>query len=392
MDRFEKKSFAILVVEDNTVIRNMLLSALASLGYRNVFPAFDGKEGWDIIEQEKIDLIISDYYMPRLNGLQLLSKVRSSNQYWSIPFIMLTSEARKSMVIYSTEEEIDAYIVKPVSPDSLGKYVDEVLKNRYAPNDFYKAVNAGKIKLRMGKKEQALESFMQATNINPAKSTPYFYLGEILEGFNKDDEALENYRKCDDASNSLYVRAFDGLARIFIKKQDYASAAQVLKKAVEVSPAQVDRALILVKCCREVGDLEGVRKYLSIASEMAQNNVATIEKVARIYFDLGQYDEAETILRQGYDQSSRELKVFNQFGLMAKEKGEHEKSKKYYQEALKISPHNDIVNYNYAVLFIEMKEYQAAKAHIKRALLNNPDFKEGKELLDKLEHFFSQGE
>jgi len=365
----------------------MLLSALTSLGYRNVFPAFDGKEAWSLIEQEKIDLVISDYYMPRVNGLQLLSKVRNSSQYWSIPFIMLTSEARKSMVIYSTEEEIDAYIVKPVSPDSLGRYVDEVLKNRYAPNDFYKAVNAGKIKLRMGKKEQALESFLQATLINPAKSTPYFYLGEILEGFNRDDEALANYRKCDDASNSLYVRAFDGLARILIKKQDYASAAQILKKAVDVSPAQVDRSLMLAKCCREIGDIDGVKKYLSIASEMAKNDVVAIERIARIYFDLGQYEDAEAILRQGYDQSSRELKVFNQFGLMAKEKGEYEKSKKYYQEALKISPHNDVVNYNYAVLFIEMKEYQAAKAHIKRSLLNNPSFKEGNELLEKLEQF-----
>lgn len=368
------------------------MSALTSLGYRNIIPAFDGKDAWDIIQQEKIDLIISDYYMPRVNGLELLSKVRNSSQYWSTPFIMLTSEARKSMVIYSTEEEIDAYIVKPVSPDSLGRYVDEVLKNRYSPNDFYKAVNAGKIKLRMGKKEQALESFLKASSINPEKSIPYFYMGEILEEFNKDDEALENYRKCDDTSNSLYVRAFDGLARIFIKKQDYDSATKILKKAVEVSPAQVERLIMLVKCCQKIGDLEGAKKYLSNASEIAQKDVAIIENIARIYFDLGLFEDAETILRKGYDQGSRELKVFNQFGLMAKEKGEYEKSKKYYQEALKLSPHNDIVNYNYAVLFIEMKEYQTAKAHIKRSLLNNPDFKEGKELLEKLEQFCPQGE
>ena len=87
----------------------------------------------------------------------------------------------------------------------------------------------------------------------------------------------------------------------------------------------------------------------------------------------------------------KELKVFNQFGLMSKEKKQYEKARKYYNASLQISPNSDVVNYNCAVLFIEMKEYHLAIAHLKRAMLHHSEFKEGQNLLDRVKEFIASG-
>ncbi len=392
MTAVDDKSYSFLVAEDNIMMLKMMLSALKTLGYRNLLAAGDGQEAWDILQIEKVDIILSDFIMPRLNGLEFLNKVRRSDLYWSLPFVMITSEARKSRVIYTTEDEVDGYIVKPITVEKLGQYIKSTLRNRYNPGPYHKALFRGKLNLRRGNKEKALEAFQEAVQHDPKKSSPYYYLGELQEGASQDDEALTCYTKCDDVSSSLYVRAFDGQARIYFKKKDYASAAQVLKRAVDVSPANVNRSLLLGDCCFKTGDLESLRKTLLDAAEIAGDNETVVEKIAKACYDYQLYTEAENVLHKIYDESVRGYKVFNQFGLMAKANGEYEKAKTYYNEALRIRPQSDVVNYNCAVLHIETKEYQTAKSYLKRALLHHADFQAGKELLEKLENFIAKEE
>lgn len=390
MDRFDPASFSLLVAEDNMMMQKMLVSSLKQSGYKNVFSAYDGQEAWEILQNEKVDIIISDYYMPKIDGLELLSKVRRSVDLWSIPFLMVTSEARRSKVMYSTEDEIDAYLVKPVSSESLAEYVSTAILDRYFPGPFHKALHRGKIKLRYGAKDEALEAFQEASAHNPLKSAPYYYMAQIFEEKKRFDDAIRNYRKCDDRSNSLYVRAFDGLTRIYLESKNYVDAVKVLKKAIDASPANIDRSMTLGECCLQTGDLAGAREALNTAVSVTDDE-KTIEKIAKFFFDHDMLQEAEAVLSKVYDQSQRELKVFNQFGLMAKERGEFEKAKGYYFAALKVKPNSEVVNYNCAVLFISMKEYEVAKAHLNRVLLHHPEFTAGKQLLQKLDEFLTSG-
>ncbi len=387
MAQFKKSSYAVLVAEDNMMIQKMIVNSLKQSGYKKIFAAYDGQEAWQILQEEKVHIIVSDYYMPKVDGLELLSKVRRSRNFWSIPFIMVTSEARRSKVMFSTEEEIEAYMVKPVSPDALNEYVTKVLANRYYPDPFNKYFLAGKAMLRNGVKQDALKAFQEASSCNPRKSAPYFYMGQILEESNRHEDAIRYYKKCDDQSNNLYVRAFDGLTRIYLEQKDYISAVKVLKKAIDASPANIDRSMQLGECCLETGDIAGARKSLSFAVTISENDEKTIEKIAKFYYDYDMLDEAKEVLGKAYDNELRELKVFNQFGLMAKERGEYEKAQKYYLAALQVKPQSEIVNYNCAVLHIAMKQYGVAIAHLNRALLHYPDFATGKQLLEKLEKF-----
>lgn len=387
--KFLDNSFNFLVVEDCMVMQKVIVSSLKNIGYKNIYTAYDGHNAWDVLTSHKIDIILSDLAMPRMGGLELLTKIRASDEYWNTPFIVISSETRQSRIISSTEEEIDAYIVKPLTTNTLAKHVNKILENRYAPDAYYSALHYAKAELRKGNTNEALMAFQEANALNRSQTTPYFYMGQILEEFNQDDMALQSYNKCDDQSNSLYVRAFDGLSRIHIKRGNYSAAAKALRQAVDASPANMDRTITLARCYHEIGDHEACKMYLREAALIVEGDIGKVEEIARIFFDYDFLKEAEAVLNKVYDKGARESKVFNQFGLMAKEKGEYEKSRAYYNAALQISPTSNVINYNCAILFIEMKEYHLAIAHLKRALLHHSEFKPGQDLLDKLNAFMA---
>jgi len=170
------------------------------------------------------------------------------------------------------------------------------------------------------------------------------------------------------------------------------AAASALRQAVESSPANADRTITLAKCYYEIGDHEASKTYLREAAVMIGDNAEKVEEIAKVCFDYDFLDEAEDILNKIYDTKERELKVFNQFGLMAREKGELEKSRTYYNAALQISPTSSVINYNCAILFVEMKEYPLAIAHLKRSLLHHPEFSPSQDLLDKLNAFMASND
>lgn len=120
---FDSKS-KILIVDDMNMFRMMVKQALGTLEYKNVTEAVDGQAAFTALEQaleEKapFDLVISDWNMPKMKGLDLLKKIRGSAWGKELPFIMLTAEAEKENVIQAMKEGVDMYMIKPFNVDTL---------------------------------------------------------------------------------------------------------------------------------------------------------------------------------------------------------------------------------------------------------------------------------
>ena len=118
------KNTKILVVDDMAMFRQIVKQSLTDMGYRNYVEAVDGDAAWKLIERAKLDndpfgLIISDWTMPKMKGIDLLKLVR--NEYWGIhlPFILLTGETEKEFIIQAIQAGVSQYIVKPFTPDQL---------------------------------------------------------------------------------------------------------------------------------------------------------------------------------------------------------------------------------------------------------------------------------
>ena len=116
----------VLVVDDFATMRRIVKNILTQLGYKNIIEADDGTTALDILKQEKIDLIISDWNMPKMTGLDLLKNVRANPDMATTPFIMVTAEAQQDNIILAVKAKVSQYIVKPFTADTLGEKINKV--------------------------------------------------------------------------------------------------------------------------------------------------------------------------------------------------------------------------------------------------------------------------
>ncbi|QTL34783.1 MULTISPECIES: response regulator [Pseudoalteromonas] len=115
-----------LVVDDCTTVRNVVRNIIKTrLGSEQVLMATNGKQALQILESQPVDIIISDWQMPELNGEELLYRVRNSARFKDIPFIMMTSNGERDFVITAIQNGVSHFVVKPFRADKLEAAVNK---------------------------------------------------------------------------------------------------------------------------------------------------------------------------------------------------------------------------------------------------------------------------
>jgi len=120
----------LLIVDDSTMLRDMLSYALNEGGYNDVTEAIDGIDGLDKSKMTTFDLIITDVNMPNMDGLTLVNELRKLSQYSKTPILVLTTERSDEMKSKGKAAGATGWIVKPFIPDQLLKAVNIVLSKR----------------------------------------------------------------------------------------------------------------------------------------------------------------------------------------------------------------------------------------------------------------------
>lgn len=115
----------ILVVDDYQTMIRIITNLLKQLGFNNVDSATDGKAALDKIQGKQYGLIISDWNMEPMTGLDLLKNVRGAGN--KVPFIMVTAESKTENVLAAREAGVNNYIVKPFNADTLKSKIASVL-------------------------------------------------------------------------------------------------------------------------------------------------------------------------------------------------------------------------------------------------------------------------
>jgi two-component system, chemotaxis family, chemotaxis protein CheY len=128
----------ILIVDDVQMVRALLITALDACGLSRVTEATNGVEGIEQIEQaiaigKPFELVISDWNMPKMNGLELLRKVREKPESKDVPFLLLTTENEKGNVLQAVAAGASHYIVKPVNAETLRERLAVAYKKHF-PN------------------------------------------------------------------------------------------------------------------------------------------------------------------------------------------------------------------------------------------------------------------
>ncbi len=109
----------VLIVDDYKTMLRIIDNLLRQLGFKNVVQATDGTTALSLIRNQEIGLVISDWNMVPMTGLDLLKEVRADNLLKAIPFIMITAESKTENVIAAKAAGVNNYIVKPFNADTL---------------------------------------------------------------------------------------------------------------------------------------------------------------------------------------------------------------------------------------------------------------------------------
>jgi two-component system chemotaxis response regulator CheY len=115
----------ILTVDDSRTMRDMLALALSGIGYR-VVQATDGIEGIEVLQNETVDIIITDINMPRLDGFGFIEHIRQDPQHRATPILVLTTENAPEFKDRARKAGATGWIVKPFNPEKLADTIRRV--------------------------------------------------------------------------------------------------------------------------------------------------------------------------------------------------------------------------------------------------------------------------
>jgi two-component system chemotaxis response regulator CheY len=120
----------VLIVDDYKTMLKIIRNLLKQLGFSNVDEAMDGSAALQKIRSKNYGLIISDWNMEPMSGLQLLKEVRLDVKVKDVPFIMVTAESKSENIIAAKDAGVSNYIVKPFTAATLKSKIDTVLAGR----------------------------------------------------------------------------------------------------------------------------------------------------------------------------------------------------------------------------------------------------------------------
>jgi len=122
------KQIRILLVDDFQAMRLIIKDILKKICYPNVLEAEDGVVAWEILMKNKIDLVISDWNMPRMTGIELLRKVRAHNDFSNVAFLSVSAECEQENIVEAIKAKVSNYMVKPFTQETMEQKIEKIFE------------------------------------------------------------------------------------------------------------------------------------------------------------------------------------------------------------------------------------------------------------------------
>jgi len=122
------KNIKILIVDDFSTMRRIIKNLLRDLGFTNTAEADDGTTALPMLQNGNFDLLVTDWNMPGMQGIDLLKAVRADPRLQMLPVLMVTAEQKKEQIIEAAKAGVNGYIVKPFTAATLKEKLDKIFE------------------------------------------------------------------------------------------------------------------------------------------------------------------------------------------------------------------------------------------------------------------------
>jgi two-component system chemotaxis response regulator CheY len=371
---------SLLVVDDLPQMRDMLRVMLKKNGYANLSMAESGKHALRHITQKPIDLVITDWNMPNMSGIELLKHIKGDPKLYAIPVLMISDERASDKVLYAVEEGADGFLVKPFSENDLIKNIKLALAKSASMGELNERISEMQ-RLKLSKQyrealELGFEILKRGKNQRVALMTC-----ECLYQVEEYDKAIGMIADTDEKSRSSQHSNL--LGKIHLSLKHYDQGILALEQAVKMNPLNYERKIDLAGAYFAAGRKAEAEKVL-VAILNARPTDLELVSIAQIYLDQDQMDKAGDCLKRTVDPIKETVPVFNNYAVALRRADRLEDATEIYLKCLRIDPNSDVLHYNLAVLYVKSGKFNEAKEAAANALKLNPDSEHTKDLLAKL--------
>ncbi len=122
------KNIKILIVDDFSTMRRIIKNLLRDLGFTNTSEADDGTTALPMLQTGNYELLVTDWNMPGMQGIDLLRAVRADPKLAHMPVLMVTAEQKKEQIIEAAKAGVNGYIVKPFTAQTLKEKLDKIFE------------------------------------------------------------------------------------------------------------------------------------------------------------------------------------------------------------------------------------------------------------------------
>ena len=117
-----------LIVDDSSTMRRIIINTLNKLGYKECHEAANGREGVERLASTPVDMVITDWNMPEMSGIDFIRAVRANDATKALPVLMVTTNAAEDDIVEALKAGVNNYVVKPFTPDTIKEKIQSALK------------------------------------------------------------------------------------------------------------------------------------------------------------------------------------------------------------------------------------------------------------------------
>lgn len=375
----------ILVVDDVIPSRQAVVNVLDVLGYPHIVEAANGQEAWELLchGEKPPGLVIADWKMPRMSGIELLKRVRTHAVLNDIPFLLLTSRAEPGDLALAADLGVSGYLVKPLDIRAL-QHKLETLGNKTGSQGSHAAVVKLETLVNEGRLTEARDLVKDLMHEAHGETGSGALYGEALLARHQGD--LSQAEAAIDAClrhAPLMGRAWLLRARIMHDAGKMDQARTSVDKAMKISPENVEYVLFRGRLELEEHHFSQSRQFFMTALNMAPGDASVREAIWNMHIKAGQVLEAMQEFGP-YLFEYLPLELLNQTALALRKQGATEAAVRVYRQALRKDPANTRLLFNLAMAEIRLSDTRKGLMHLQRAVDLDPDFHAARKVLDRM--------
>lgn len=372
----------VLVVDDQPFVCKTASKMLHDLGYFDTIDvAEDGEAGWSKIKASRtnqFDVVITDIYMPKLDGIGLIRRCHKSSFARDIPFLVITGETNPNMLAVLGEMRIKDCLVKPFSFQLFQERMHSVLQKMKDPIE--KSYTEVTHLVEDGNFHEAYSRVEQLSREEAEKPRWLNIKGEIYLGMGKLDLARDCIQTALTFCDS-YLTALCTNAKLEQESGNLTAAVASMEKADAISPLVVERKVALSDLLFQINRDEDGRSMLCKAAAIT-NDVETRLEISEKLNTKGYNKDANKIIHRVLSLKYTNIETYNKIGISLRKQCKYKEAEKAYMATFNFLKNNAAIYYNLGILYLYQERNSEAQDCFVKALEYAPDFQHAKQILE----------